>query len=80
MSATKLHADDSPVPVLAPGNGKTKSGRLWVYGRDDRANLTDSRRDTWLDRPDMERAQGRMCARSDDEIAVAGAPSRSSAA
>jgi len=36
MSATKLHADDTPVPVLAPGNGKTKTGRLWVYVRDDR--------------------------------------------
>jgi hypothetical protein len=28
MAATKLHADDTPVPVLAPGNGKTKTGRL----------------------------------------------------
>lgn len=36
MSATKLHADDTPVPVLAPGNGKTKTGRLWTYVRDDR--------------------------------------------
>jgi transposase len=25
-----------PVPVLAPGNGKTKTGRLWTYVRDDR--------------------------------------------
>jgi transposase len=24
----KLHADDTPVPVLAPGVGKTKTGRL----------------------------------------------------
>jgi transposase len=38
MEATKLHADDTPVPVLAPGNGKTKTGRLWVYVRDDRAS------------------------------------------
>lgn len=38
MSATKLHADDTPVPVLAPGNGKTKTGRLWVYVRDDRGS------------------------------------------
>ncbi|MEM5317600.1 IS66 family transposase, partial [Paraburkholderia sp. JHI869] len=38
MSATKVHADDTPVPVLAPGNGKTKTGRLWVYVRDDRAS------------------------------------------
>ena len=28
MSATKLHTDDTPVPVLAPGRGKTKTGRL----------------------------------------------------
>ena len=36
MAAAKLHADDTPVPVLAPGNGKTKTGRLWVYLRDER--------------------------------------------
>jgi transposase len=36
MAAQKLHADDTPVPVLAPGNGKTKTGRLWTYVRDDR--------------------------------------------
>nr|WP_205417475.1 IS66 family transposase [Trinickia diaoshuihuensis] len=36
MAAFKLHADDTPVPVLAPGNGTTKTGRLWVYVRDDR--------------------------------------------
>src|SRR5262249_21695202 len=42
-SAKKLHADDSPVPVLAPGNGKTKTGRLWAYVRDDRpAGSTDA--------------------------------------
>ncbi|WP_153070183.1 IS66 family transposase, partial [Escherichia coli] len=26
----KLHADDTPVPVLLPGNKKTKTGRLWT--------------------------------------------------
>ncbi len=36
MSASKLHADDTPVPVLAPGTGKTRIGRLWTYVRDDR--------------------------------------------
>ena len=36
MAATKLHADDTPVPVLSPGNGRTKTGRLWAYVRDDR--------------------------------------------
>lgn len=36
LSGTKVHADDTPVPVLAPGEGKTKTGRLWPYVRDDR--------------------------------------------
>ena len=36
MGAAKLHADDIPVPVLAPGLGRTKTGRLWTYVRDDR--------------------------------------------
>ena len=36
MAGTKIHADDTPVPVLAPGNGKTRTGRLWTYVRDDR--------------------------------------------
>ena len=36
FAAPKLHADDTPIDVLAPGNGKTKQGRLWVYTRDDR--------------------------------------------
>lgn len=36
LSASKLHADDTPVPVLEPGRGKTRTGRLWTYVRDDR--------------------------------------------
>lgn len=32
----KIHADDIPIPVLSPGNGKTKTARLWPYVRDDR--------------------------------------------
>jgi len=36
MSAYKLHGDDTPVPVLCPGRGTTKQGRLWTYVRDDR--------------------------------------------
>lgn len=34
FAADRLYADDTPVPVLA--KGKTRTGRLWVYGRDDR--------------------------------------------
>jgi transposase len=36
LSGRKMHGDDTPVPVLAPGLGKTKTGRLWTYVRDDR--------------------------------------------
>jgi transposase len=41
LAADKIHADDTPVPVLAPGRGKTKTGRLWTYVRDEHtAGLT----------------------------------------
>jgi len=36
MASDVLHGDDTPVPVLAPGTGKTKTGRLWAYVRDER--------------------------------------------
>ncbi len=36
LASAKVHADDTPVPVLDPGRGRTKTGRLWVYVRDDR--------------------------------------------
>jgi transposase len=35
-AGTVLHADDTTVPVLAPGLGKTRTGRLWVVVRDER--------------------------------------------
>lgn len=36
LAGAKVHADDTPVAVLDPGRGRTKTGRLWVYVRDDR--------------------------------------------
>ena len=36
FGAAKIFADDTPIPVLDPGRGRTKTGRLWVYTRDDR--------------------------------------------
>jgi len=48
MSADKLHADDTPVPVLAPGNGKTKTGRLWTYVRDDRPSGSNAAPAAWF--------------------------------
>jgi transposase len=34
LASARLHADDTPVPVLA--KGKTRTGRLWTVVRDDR--------------------------------------------
>jgi transposase len=36
MSSTRIFADDTPLPVLDPGRGRTKTGRLWAYAVDDR--------------------------------------------
>jgi transposase len=36
LAADVVHADDTPIPVLAPGLGKTKTGQLWTYVRDER--------------------------------------------
>jgi len=36
FASTKLFADDTPIPVLDPGRGRTRTGRLWAYARDDR--------------------------------------------
>src|SRR3954464_11240055 len=36
MSSTRIFADDTRLPVLDPGRGRTKSGCLWGYAIDDR--------------------------------------------
>ena len=38
LKAAKIHSDDTPVPMLVPGKGKTAQGRLWAYVVDDRAS------------------------------------------
>jgi transposase len=48
FAGRKLHADDTPMPVLAPGNGKTKTGRLWTYVRDDRPAGEDIAPAVWF--------------------------------
>ena len=35
-NSTKLFADETTAPVLDPGRGRTKTGQLWAYARDDR--------------------------------------------
>lgn len=48
MAGEKVHADDTPVPVLAPGRGKTRTGRLWTYVRDDRPAGSDLPPAVWF--------------------------------
>ena len=48
FAATKIHTDDTPIKVLAPGNGKTKTARLWVYTRDDRPAGSTSPPAVWF--------------------------------
>jgi transposase len=48
LGAEKLHGDDVPVPVLEPGNGKTKTGRLWTYVRDDRPAGSETAAAVWF--------------------------------
>jgi transposase len=48
LAAEKLHGDDTPVPVLAPGNGKTRTGRLWTYVRDDRPAGSEDAPAAWF--------------------------------
>ncbi|WP_341917611.1 IS66 family transposase [Polaromonas sp. YR568] len=48
LAGSKLHADDTPVAVLSPGRGRTKTGRLWVYVRDDRSSGSPEAPAAWL--------------------------------
>ena len=43
FAAEKIHGDDTTVPVLSPGLGRTKTGRLWAYVRDDRPFCGEAR-------------------------------------
>jgi hypothetical protein len=36
LAGHAVHADDTPVRMLAPGTGKTRTARLWAYVRDER--------------------------------------------
>jgi transposase len=48
LQADKVHADDTPVPVLCPGRGTTRQGRLWTYVRDDRPAGIEMPPAVWL--------------------------------
>jgi len=47
LAGEKVHADDTPVAVLDPGRGRTKTGRLWVYVRDDRPAASQDAPAAW---------------------------------
>ncbi|MDE0815134.1 MAG: transposase [Alphaproteobacteria bacterium] len=36
LTGQAIFADDTPVKMLAPGSGKTRTARLWAYVRDER--------------------------------------------
>lgn len=42
---SKLFADETTVPVLDPGRGRTKTGQLWAYAADDRPGAVLTSRD-----------------------------------
>ncbi len=48
LADEKVHADDTPVPVLAPGMGKTRTARLWTYVREDRPAGQDTPPALWF--------------------------------
>jgi transposase len=48
FDTAKVHGDDIPVPVLSPGNGCTRTARLWTYVRDDRPSGSTAAPAVWF--------------------------------
>jgi transposase len=48
LGGAKVHADDTPVPVLDPGRGRTRTARLWTYVRDDRPAASNDPPAVWF--------------------------------
>jgi transposase len=42
LSGQAIFADDTPVKLLSPGAGKTKTARLWAYVRDERPSASEA--------------------------------------
>lgn len=57
LEAEKLHADDTPVPMLAPGQGKTQTARLWTYVRDERPSAGTTPPAVWFAFSDNRRGE-----------------------
>lgn len=57
-ASAKLFADETTAPVLDPGRGRTKTGQLWAYARDDRPwGGTDPPGVAYVYAPDRKAAQ-----------------------
>lgn len=48
LAPGKVHTDDTTMPVLVPGNGQTKTARMWVYVRDDRRSGSAAAPAAWF--------------------------------
>ena len=47
LCADKIHGDDTPIRVLGGAGSKARTGRLWVYVRDDRASAETAAPAVW---------------------------------
>ena len=55
LSGDAIFADDTVVNVMAPGKGKTATGRLWSYSRDERSFSGEAAPAVWYQfSPDRE--------------------------
>jgi transposase len=48
LASSKLHTDDTPVPMLDPGSGGTRTARLWVHAIDDRPHGGATKPAVWF--------------------------------
>jgi transposase len=53
----KIHADDTTMPTLKPGNKKTLTGRLWTYVRNDANSGSETPPAMWFAYSDNRRAE-----------------------
>ena len=52
-SSTRLFADETTAPCSIRGRGRTKTGQLWAYARDDRPGGTDPPVFVYVYAPDL---------------------------
>lgn len=56
--AERLFADETTAPVLDPGRGRTKTGQLWAYARDDRPWVAATRQWSPMSTPQIAKRNG----------------------